>query len=158
MGSGGGVSESILNNIIFKIAKIFLHPLPVGKIYPPRTPGNDSMRENIPSTGGLISSTIPAMLKSSSRRLFSRHALRVQQHAPNMLEKTRNIRIPDVVWSIMLYYIILYYIILYYIILYYIILLYIYIYIYILCVSAGRVNVQSQWAVRGAPDDRPLRH
>ncbi len=53
------------------------------------------MRENISSTGGGNSSTTPAMLKSSSRRLFSRHALRVQQHAPNMFEKDGNFRLPD---------------------------------------------------------------
>ena len=53
------------------------------------------MRENISSTGGVNSSTIPAMLKSSSRRLFSRHALRVQQHVPIISEKLRNFRLPD---------------------------------------------------------------
>jgi hypothetical protein len=35
------------------------------------------------------------MLKSSSRRLFSRHAVRVQQHVPNMFEKDGNFRLPD---------------------------------------------------------------
>jgi hypothetical protein len=53
------------------------------------------MRENISSTRGVISSTIPAMLKSSFRRPFSRHALRVQQHAPIISEKLRNFRLPD---------------------------------------------------------------
>ena len=67
----------------------------MGKINPPRTPGNSSMWENKYSTGGVISSTILAMLKSSSRRLFSRHALRVQQYAPNIFEKLRNFRLPD---------------------------------------------------------------
>ena len=67
----------------------------MGKINPPRTPGNYSMRENISSTGGVNSSTIFAMLRSPSRRLFSRHALRVQQHVPNMFEKDGNFRLPD---------------------------------------------------------------
>ena len=53
------------------------------------------MREDISSTIGVDSSTIPAMLKSSSRRLFSRHALRVQQHVPIISEKLRNFRLPD---------------------------------------------------------------
>ena len=54
------------------------------------------MRENISSTGGVNSSTIFAMLKSSPRRLFSRQALRVRQHAPIISEKLRNFRLPDV--------------------------------------------------------------
>ena len=67
----------------------------MGKISLSRAPGNQSMREKISSTGGVNSSTIPAMLKSSSRRLFSRHALRVQQLVPNMVEKDGNFRLPD---------------------------------------------------------------
>ena len=58
-----------LHNSIFEIKKNLLHPLPVGKISTPRTLEIHSARENIYSTGRVISSTIPAMLKSPSRRL-----------------------------------------------------------------------------------------
>jgi hypothetical protein len=41
------------------------------------------------------------MLKSSSRRLFSRHT-RVPQHVPNIFEKDGNFRLPDGCFSSML--------------------------------------------------------
>jgi len=96
MGSGGGISEFRLNNIIYlKRRAIFLHPLPVGKNNSSTGPGK-CLHEGkyiLRTRGYFLHHTCYAQVIISPP--FSRHALRVQQHAPIMSEKLRNFRLPD---------------------------------------------------------------